>query len=106
MLKVEEVKVQPVKQKPGKYSVKEARSRIYIWPKGETILQNLENRRSRPINQWRKEVIPEILKQAGFPADMRVKFSQKCGCQCGCSPGWFITGHHGVKVHATIVEEN
>lgn len=103
MLKVIEVKVEPIKY-TGKGGIRASKSRIYIWPRGETILQNLANRRTRPHRQWIREVVPEILKQAGLPADTRVTFSQKCGCPCGCSPGFYIQQHWGKKISASIEE--
>lgn len=77
---------------------------IYIWPKGETLLENLQNRRSRPIKEWRKEVIPQVLAQAGLPANTKVSFRQKAGCPCGCSPGWILDAPWGKAYHATIEE--
>ena len=31
------------------------KNKIYMWPE-ETVLENLENRRSRPYNEWKKDV--------------------------------------------------
>lgn len=73
---------------------------LYIFPtaKGnvaEGIMENLLNRRDRPYKEWKK-LIPEILKQAKVPADaienVDARWSQKCGCACGCSPGFKLRG--------------
>ena len=68
--------------------------RIYVFPKGETILQHLENRRDRPYTAYRKEVIPTVLAQLGLPEDTRVRWSQRAGCtMCPCSPGFIVEGY-------------
>lgn len=104
MLKVNKVEVSDIRFE-RKAGVNARKSRIYIWPEGETLLQNLENRRNRPVGEWKRKVIPEILRQAGLPADTKVSFSQKCGCRCGCSPGFYIKDHWGKKISASISEE-
>lgn len=79
------------------------RSKIFIFPEGETILQNLANRRQRPSTTYKKEVIPAILAQAGLPADTKVTWSQKAGCSCGCSPGFILPDNcWGYKVFVTV----
>lgn len=69
--------------------------RIYFWPVGETILENVQNRRGRPYNEFRK-MIPEILRRHQFDEHAihtaHPKWSQKAGCSCGCSPGFIIDG--------------
>lgn len=65
------------------------RARIYFWLKEETILENLfEGRHTRPYIEFKK-LIPQILKAAGLP-DQKVRWSQRAGCSCLCSPG-FVT---------------
>lgn len=61
------------------------RSRVYVWPVGETILENLQNRRNRPVADYRRVVTKE-LRDAGLHGEL--KWSQKAGCGCGCSPGF------------------
>lgn len=60
--------------------------RIYLFPEGESVLQNLFNRRDRPYNAYRPLVLEELSK-AGFK-DATIRWSQKAGCECGCSPGF------------------
>ena len=79
------------------------RSRIYIWPEGETIMDNLQNRRTRPYSVFRKQVIPQVLEQLGWPADTKVSWSQRAGCQCGCSPGFIVNDTRCQSVHVTVV---
>lgn len=71
-------------------------NKLYIWPEGESILDNLFNRHNRPSDVWKKEIIPAILaKLQESHADIyeSVKnevwgWRQKCGCSCPCSPGF------------------
>lgn len=63
-----------------------AYTRIYVFPKGETLFDNIVNRRNRPTDMYRQivmENIPDI-------SNKNIRWSQKAGCDCGCSPG-FIT---------------
>ena len=73
-----------------------ASNKLYIWPEGETILENLYNRHDRPSKLWKKEIIPAViakLAQVDPEAYLAVKdeewgWRQKCGCSCPCSPGF------------------
>ena len=85
-----------------------AKTRVYIWPEGETILENFANRRSRPINEYRS-VLRQAFAQEGIDASkLEYRWSQKAGCSCGCSPGFIIDGwseklSHN-DVHVTVKE--
>jgi hypothetical protein len=102
MFKCEEVKVLPNR------STKRAATRIYIWPKGETILENLMNRRDRPYTTYRKEVLPGVLAGLGIRyQDVKVRWSQYAGCtMCPCSPGFILDGYFenltNKDVHVTL----
>jgi hypothetical protein len=61
-----------------------SKSRIYVWERGETIMQNLLNRRNRPTKLYR-----ELLKDEQFMDGAR--WSQTAGCSCGCSPGFIAS---------------
>lgn len=72
-------------------------NKLYIWPTGESILDNLVNRHSRPHDFYKKEVIPVIMKQLQeqFPDEAKYisndnwGWRAKCGCSmCPCSPGF------------------
>lgn len=73
---------------------------LYIFPTGESIVENLMNRRERPWKEWKK-MVPEILKKAGFTENeikaVKPSWSQKCGCACGCSPGFRLNGAGMIK---------
>ena len=88
----------------GEYTrARNKKARIYIFPKGETLLDNLENRRSRPYNLYRKQVIPTVLKAMGLPEDTKVRWSQYAGCSmCPCSPGFIIDSERGTEVFVNV----
>lgn len=65
------------------------KSRIYIWPQGESVLDNLVNRCGRPHQLYRREVLPQLFDKLGLPKDFKVNWSQHAGCSmCPCSPGF------------------
>lgn len=65
-----------------------AKPRVYI-SVNETILENLINRRSRPVSEYRR-LMPQVMTLLGLPADTKAVWSQKAGCSCGCSPGFIV----------------
>ncbi len=67
-----------------------SRPRIYVSIEGETLQQNLRDRRDRPYSVYKKEVLPKLFRLLGInPA--KVSWSQKAGCrQCSCSPGFVV----------------
>lgn len=81
------------------------KARIYIFPKGESIYENLMNRRQRPHTIYRKEVIPGVLAEMGLPANTKVRWSQYAGCSCPCSPGFVIDEVHATEVFVTVEEK-
>lgn len=89
---------------------KRSTAHCYIFPVGEGILDNLMNRRSRPYLEWKK-LMPQILEKAGFSekeiGQIKPSWSQKCGCACGCSPGFKLKGASTLKgdVFADIQED-
>ena len=69
------------------------KSRVYIFPKGENLVENLINRRTRPYTEYRKQVMPDVLEAMGLPRDTKVKWSRYAGCSCPCSPGFIVPGY-------------
>ncbi len=88
-MNVLKVETQPIHEK------KRSTAHCYIFPQGESIVENLMNRRSRPHLEWKK-LMPQILEKAGFSQkeikEIKPSWSQKCGCACGCSPGFRLHG--------------
>ena len=77
-------------------------SRVYIHPQGESLLDNLMNRKTRPYNEYRKQVIPAVLAALGLPAGTKVKWSQYAGCSCPCSPGFIVDAVCGKTVFVDV----
>lgn len=98
------MKLQTAKIEIGNATGKDAwkKTRVYIWPEGESIMENMQNRRSRPYNEFRKQVIPGVLKALGLPAGAKVKWSQYAGCSCPCSPGFIVEDSYGKHVSVTV----
>lgn len=69
------------------------KARIYIWPKGESIMENLQNRRDRPHTAYRKEVLPTVFQKLGLDPATKVRWSQYAGCSCPCSPGFIVESY-------------
>lgn len=62
--------------------------RIYVGIEGETILENLANRRNRDYTTYRK-IVQQATKQVGFKS-LKMGWSQYAGCSCPCSPGFKV----------------
>lgn len=96
--------------KPGRWAewkrAANARTRIYIHPHGETLIDNLMNRRTRPYNEYRK-LLPDILTAVGLDPKLAesARWSQKAGCGCGCSPGFIINNDYGKSIWAAVTSK-
>ena len=97
------VKIKSRKETDKKDSFK--KTRIYFFPQGEKLLDNLNNRHFRPHKEYRK-LLPEIAKQLGMTQPIDVTWSQKAGCGCGCSPGFIMqSGSTGRSIYVTVEGE-
>ncbi len=67
------------------------RARVYVDLDGESVLENLRNRRDRPYSVYKKEVLPTLFRLLGLPVATKMSWSQKAGCRmCPCSPGFVV----------------
>ena len=77
------------------------KSRVFVWADDESILDNLQNRTRRPYEAWRVlaiKVLRQLVDQNGRPLwkpehdaeALRLRWSQRAGCSCPCSPGFII----------------
>lgn len=66
------------------------KARVYFDFKGESVYDNLVNRKGRPYNVLRREVMPRVLEKMGLDPKTKVRWSQYAGCSCPCSPGFII----------------
>jgi hypothetical protein len=74
------------------------KTRIYVWLKNENMLENMANRFSRPYDVYKQEVLPKL----ELPAGAKVRWSQKAGCSCGCSPGFVVDAVLGYDIHVDV----
>ena len=90
------------------------KGRVYLWLSKESILENLLLRvtgeNCHPVSLFRRDVIPEILKEAGIEGKgPKFSWSRKAGCNCGCSPGFIVDGPElygkDVFIDYDIIEE-
>ena len=75
------------------------KTRVYFNIQDETILENLMNRKSRPIKLFRA-LLPEVYKKLGV--DSKARWSQYAGCSCPCSPGFILDDVYGKTVYVTV----
>jgi hypothetical protein len=98
IVEVKIVKHEPTRQRGPK-------SRMYFWPQGESVMENVFNRRARPYEEFRK-LIPLALVEAGVPLEearnVTARWSQRAGCSCPCSPGFILSGVDGRDFHVTV----
>lgn len=84
---------------------KQQRPRVYVSPKGETVMENLfYGRRNRPVKIYRAAAQETIALMYGPNA--KAHWSQHAGCStCPCSPGFIISGatsHEHQDAHITV----
>lgn len=80
-------------------------SRVYVDFKGETILDNLNNRVARPYTTL-KPLVKKALEEAEIPFT-KIRWSQSAGCRmCPCSPGFIIEGHRGKDFYLTVTDKS
>jgi hypothetical protein len=86
------------------------KDKMYIWPQGESVLENLFNRHDRPTKIWKEEIIPAILEKIRiehpsvyeYVKDEKWGWRQRCGCSCPCSPGFVGTKDNCYSISATV----
>ena len=56
-----------------------------------------------------RKIVQKILSARGaamgIPADVKVTFSQKAGCSCGCSPGFVLDHQTNFEIFADLVQK-
>jgi hypothetical protein len=71
--------------------VKSTKARVYVWASESfNVVEDLTNRRRRPHDAWRP-VVEELLHRVGVEFD-KMRWNQRAGCSCGCSPGFILEG--------------
>jgi len=89
--------------KTHKIQTRRQTGHAYFFLTGESIMENLYNRRNRPVKQFKK-LLWDVLKQEGATEHQigRITWSQRCGCSCGCSPGFRIEGFYGRDIFIDV----
>lgn len=86
-------------------------TKLYVFNNGETILENLVNRRNKPYEVYQKELIPLVLERIKTENpnlfnqinNKKWKWTQSCGCSmCPCSPGFYIDNYSPYDIYVTI----
>lgn len=83
------------------------KGRVYIFVEGESIMENMVNRTSRPQLAYRRQIMPTVLEELGLEPDTRFRWSQYCGCSCPCSPGFIFEGRamYEKDVFVTVTDD-
>lgn len=103
-------KIETAKRVPNTDRRLRSRTVVYFWPRGETIMDNLMNRRTRPVNEYRR-LLPDVYAAVGVrdSSNLSARCSQKAGCACGCSPGFIVEGYDSAlyrsDVHVDVIAE-
>ena len=74
--------------------------RLFVWVQDENILDNLMNRHARPVPTYRRAA-KAALAGLGY-TNVRLRWSQKAGCSCPCSPGFIVEGAGTCDIDVTI----
>jgi len=71
----------------GSYAMRRyhSNSKVYVFEDGESIIENLMERRQRPSARYKAIVLEQHPELEG-----KIRWSQKAGCSCGCSPGFLV----------------
>ena len=100
-MKITNVKVLPIAVGERQKTV-----HCHFFLTGESILENLQNRRMRPVKEFRN-LLSKVFEKTDF-ADLwseghiKAGWSQYCGCSCGCSSGFRLTGLYGKNIFVDV----
>ena len=72
----------------GRYGLQ---PRVYVWADDESIMEQFVNRRFRPTKVYREAVLEEFRSRGIEVNANEVRWSQKAGCACPCSPGFVLS---------------
>lgn len=104
-IEIKDIEVRPKDRRSRTRSHRpDSNSRVYVWIENESVLDNFQNRWSRPVAVYRL-AIPSALKALNVPATTKARWNQRAGCPCGCSPAFVLDVAAGHDVDVTIVIE-
>ncbi len=79
---------------------------LFVFPKSETGVEQFIYRATRPVKLFR-ELLPEIFKKLGLPADTKARWSNKAGCSmCPCSPGFVLSHFARHDFYASVTADD
>ena len=80
------------------------KGRLFVFPVGETFIENLQNRHDQPSSVYRKEVLPIVARKIMHMIPIQGHWSQMAGCKCPCSPGFVLQEKcfQGVDIYVSI----
>lgn len=70
------------------------RGRVHLFVKDWNVMEDFllrvtkEAGRCDEVSMFRRDVLPEVVKQLDLPEETKFRWSRKAGCSCGCSPGF------------------
>ena len=110
-MKIETLSISKVYNRKGEpYKL---RNKMFIHPSGETLVDFLETRFSRPYKFYKQEVIPLVMEQIEkkYPdyykelKDTKWSWNKNCGCSmCSCSPGFVGDSYGFFEIQVEIID--
>lgn len=91
-----------VRQGPTWAKGRNVKARIHVYPQGDNTWRALTERHNHPYEAYKAEpgMIESALVALGLdPATAKVRWSQKAGCSCGCSPAFIVHGPDSYKAY-------
>lgn len=100
------MKITQVKTLPIDAESRQKTAHCYFFAKGESMVQNLQLRHNRPHAQY-KIMLDKVMAKTEFHelwqrGHIKAAWSQYTGCQCGCSPGFRLTGLQGSNIFVDV----
>ncbi len=92
-----------VRRKGGTWREMNGKSHLSVHMLGESIWDNLMNRRNRPTKIW-KMVGETAMASLGLDEELFAKmyWNQRAGCSCGCSPAFVMPNLLGFHFYIEV----
>jgi hypothetical protein len=92
-----------VRRKGGTWREQNSKSHLSVHMLGESIWDNLMNRRNRPTKIW-KMVGETAMASIQMPEELFAKmyWNQRAGCSCGCSPAFVMPNLFGFYFYIEV----
>ena len=111
IMQIKEIKIKRYSSRQGEK--KQSSPKMYIFIENESVMENLQNRRTRPYNEYKKLIIPKVMESISKThpdlferiRDIKWGWDRYCGCSmCPCSPGFIGEGayYESTDIYVTI----